>query len=95
MQLTLRVSHRQPENDDMSKATSRTRNARRTKPKRAAGCAPPAGYLALGSELGELVLLECIVRDHGIALEELSKRLKRTSELLGQMRDNIRKREAR
>jgi hypothetical protein len=61
----------------------------------AAGCAPPAGYLAFGSELGELVLLECIVRDHGIVLEELAKRLKRTSELLGQMRDNIRKREAR
>ena len=79
----------------MSKTTSRTRNAQSKKPKRAAGCAPPAGYLALGSDLGELVLIECVVRDHGIALEELAKRLKRTSELLGQMRDNIRKREAR
>lgn len=68
---------------------------RKQKPRTPKASAPCRGYLALASELGELVLLECIVRDHGIALEELAKRLKRTSELLGQMRDNIRKREAR
>ena len=61
-----------------------------TKPRRSKR---ESGYLAHASELGQLVLLASIVQDHGIALEELSHRLKRTCDMLCTIRDNIRKRE--
>ena len=60
---------------------------RKPKPAKIKGC------LALSSELGELILLSSVLRDHGDELEGIARRLKRTSEVLGRLRDNIRRRE--
>lgn len=60
-----------------------------------AASAPCRGYLTHGSELGEIVLLECAVRDHAVKLYDQSQQLHRVADLLAKMRDNIKQREVR
>jgi hypothetical protein len=57
-----------------------------------AASAPCRGFLTHGSELGEIVLLECAVRAHAVKLHDQSQQLHTVANLLARMRDNIKKR---
>ena len=83
------------EDKDTNMKTSKRNKRSRTTRKRGSGLRAVTGYLAKGSDLGELVLFESFIEQHCKEIRERVEYLERIAKGLARIRAKIKSNEAR
>ena len=75
--------------------TSKRNKRSRTAERRGSGLRSARGYLAKGSNLGELTLMECFLEQHAKEIRERAEYIERIAKGLARIREEIKANKAR